>query len=66
MGSSGTEWPLTPADRDRLVDELDSGLGAELVDYCARCGDDVDADGYCRTCGAITIGGELKTADARE
>jgi hypothetical protein len=32
-------------------------------DRCARCTADVDEAGFCSTCGAVTIAGELHVAE---
>lgn len=40
-------------------------LELEDVDACARCAGELDEAGFCSTCGAVTIAGELHAATVR-
>jgi len=66
MGRSGTEAPFTFDELDRIDEliELAERPALVLVDEptCARCGTDVDDEGFCALCGAVTIAGELRAA----
>ena len=65
MPGMGTSTPARTFEEWNRIDELiELAERPSVVDetICARCRDEIDDAGFCSTCGAVTIAGQLRVA----